>query len=176
MVAVQTPRPYRDCGCAAGPSFYRRPLQRRVPISGGLPSATDGGRADQFCCGGSASGIGLIACWVEAGWWPNGPAGRSCSTSFQRRAHLEARCFPIIRGPASMPHGRPWRAGPLLVIQHLESYVITPRLMQHQLKLLPGLTPRPVSCFTGVVRTPGSAAGPALAVLPCRWWSGVLMP
>jgi len=38
----------------------------------------------------------------------------------------------------------PWKAlavlGLYIVIQHLESYVITPSVMQHQLKLLPGLT------------------------------------
>jgi predicted PurR-regulated permease PerM len=38
----------------------------------------------------------------------------------------------------------PWKAGAVLllyvVVQNLESYLITPSVMHHQLKLLPGLT------------------------------------
>ncbi|APD48635.1 AI-2E family transporter [Synechococcus sp. CS-602] len=137
MVAVQ-PTAYRDVAVLLVPSFYRRRFRRVLDLCGSALSNWMVGVLISSCCVALLSGIGLMLLGVKlvvanallAGLLnviPN--VGPTLST-----------VFPISVALLDAP----WKAlavlGLYIVIQHLESYVITPSVMQHQLKLLPGLT------------------------------------
>jgi len=137
MVAVQ-PTAYRDVAVLLIPSFYRRRFRQVLDACGTALSDWMVGVLISSCCVALLSGIGLMLLGVKlvvanallAGLLnviPN--VGPTLSTVFPMSvALLDA----------------PWKAvavlGLYLVIQHLESYLITPSVMQHQLSLLPGLT------------------------------------
>ncbi|WP_094513138.1 AI-2E family transporter [Synechococcus sp. MW101C3] len=137
MVAVQ-PTAYREVAVLLVPSFYRRRFRRVLELCGTALSDWMVGVLISSCFVALLSGIGLwllgvnlvVANALLAGLLnviPN--VGPTLSTIFPMSvALLDA----------------PWKAvavlGLYLVIQHLESYVITPSVMHHQLKLLPGLT------------------------------------
>ena len=137
MVAVQ-PTAYRDVAVLLVPSFYRRRFRQVLEGCGAALSDWMVGVLISSCCVALLSGIGLLLLGVKlvvanallAGLLnviPN--VGPTLSTVFPVSvALLDA----------------PWKAlavlGLYFVIQHLESYLITPSVMQHQLKLLPGLT------------------------------------
>ncbi|MCT0200889.1 AI-2E family transporter [Synechococcus sp. CS-1325] len=137
MVAVQ-PTAYRDVAVLLIPSFYRRRFRQVLDGCGTALSDWMVGVLISSCCVALLSGIGLMLLGVKlvvanallAGLLnviPN--VGPTLSTIFPVSvALLDA----------------PWKAlaviGLYLVIQHLESYLITPSVMQHQLSLLPGLT------------------------------------
>ena len=63
----------------------------------------------------------------------------------------------------------PWKAiavlGMYIVIQNLESYIITPSIMHHQVKLLPGLTLTAQFIFTVVFRPIGLILALPLSVV-----------
>ena len=63
----------------------------------------------------------------------------------------------------------PWKAlavlGMYILIQNLESYIITPSIMQHQVKLLPGLTLTAQFIFTIVFGPIGLILALHLAVV-----------
>ena len=63
----------------------------------------------------------------------------------------------------------PWKAlavlGLYFVIQHLESYLITPSVMHHQVKLLPGLTLTAQFIFTVIFGPLGLLMALPLAVV-----------
>ncbi|NQV10216.1 MAG: AI-2E family transporter [Cyanobacteria bacterium] len=137
MVAVQ-PTAYRDVAVLLVPSFYRRRFRRVLDLCGAALSDWMVGVLISSCCVALLSGIGLMLLGVKlvvanallAGLLnviPN--VGPTLST-----------IFPISVAVLDAP----WKAlavlGLYIVIQNLESYVITPSVMQHQLKLLPGLT------------------------------------
>jgi predicted PurR-regulated permease PerM len=137
MVALQ-PTAYRDVAVLLVPSFYRRRFRQVLDSCGAALSDWMVGVLISSCCVALLSGIGLMLLGVKlvvanallAGLLnviPN--VGPTLSTVFPMSvALLDA----------------PWKAvavlGLYFVIQHLESYLITPSVMQHQLKLLPGLT------------------------------------
>ncbi len=137
MVAIQ-PNSYRDASILLIPSFYRRRAQSILNKCGeSLSNWMVGVLISSFCVA-LLAGIGLsllgvklvIANALLAGILnivPN--VGPFISTIFPMSvALLDA----------------PWKAvavlGLYIVIQNLESYLITPSVMHHQVKLLPGLT------------------------------------
>jgi predicted PurR-regulated permease PerM len=137
MVALQ-PTAYRDVAVLLVPSFYRRRFHHVLDSCGAALSDWMVGVLISSCCVALLSGIGLMLLGVKlvvanallAGLLnviPN--VGPTLST-----------IFPISVALLDAP----WKAvavlGLYFVIQHLESYLITPSVMQHQLKLLPGLT------------------------------------
>jgi predicted PurR-regulated permease PerM len=137
MVAAQ-PQAYREVAVLLVPSFYRRRFRHVLVLCGNALSAWVVGVVISSVCVGSLAAIGLWMLGVKlvaanavlAGLLnviPN--IGPTLSTVFPMSvALLEA----------------PWKAVAVLAlyvaVQNLESYVITPSVMHHQLRLLPGLT------------------------------------
>ena len=137
MVAVQ-PHAYKNVGIQMLPSFYRRRAHVILKMCGDALSSWMIGVLISSVCVAVLAGIGLSLLGVKlvmanallAGLLnviPN--VGPTLSTIFPMSvALLDA----------------PWKAlavlGLYIVIQNLESYVITPSVMQRQVNLLPGLT------------------------------------
>ena len=137
MITAQ-PTAYREVLLLLVPSFYRRRAREVLIQCGESLSAWMGGVLISSLCVGTLAAIGLLLLGVKlvaanallAGLLniiPN--VGPTLSTMFPMSvALLDA----------------PWKAVAVLLlyilIQNLESYVITPSVMHHQLKLLPALT------------------------------------
>lgn len=137
MVAAQ-PNAYREVAVLLVPSFYRRRFRQVLIHCGEALSAWMLGVALSSLCVGTLAAIGLSLLGVKlvaanavlAGLLnviPN--VGPTLSTVFPMSvALLES----------------PWKSLAVLLlyvaVQNLESYVITPSVMHHQLRLLPGLT------------------------------------
>ena len=137
MITAQ-PHAYRDAVLMMVPSFYRRRARQVLLQCGDALSGWMVGVLISSLCVGVLAGIGLSLLGVElvaanamlAGLLniiPN--VGPTLSTVFPMAVALLAA---------------PWKALAVLVlyvvVQQLESYLITPSVMQHQLNLLPGLT------------------------------------
>ena len=137
MIAVQ-PTAYREVLLLLLPSFYRRRAREVVLQCGEALSAWMVGVLISSLCVGTLAAIGLSLLGVKlvaanavlAGLLnviPN--VGPTLSTLFPMSVALL---------------DDPWKAAAVLVlyvlVQNLESYLITPSVMHHQLKLLPGLT------------------------------------
>jgi len=137
MVAAQ-PIAYREALLLLIPSFYRRRAREVLLQCGEALSAWMGGVLISSLCVGTLAAIGLSLLGVRlvaanavlAGVLniiPN--VGPTLSTLFPMSVALL---------------DSPWRALAVLalyvVVQNLESYLITPSVMHHQLRLLPGLT------------------------------------
>jgi len=137
MIAVQ-PTAYREVLLLLLPSFYRRRAREVLLQCGDALSAWMAGVLISSLCVGTLAAIGLSLLGVKlvaanavlAGLLnviPN--VGPTLSTLFPMSVALL---------------DEPWKAGAVLVlyvvVQNLESYLITPSVMHHQLKLLPGLT------------------------------------
>jgi predicted PurR-regulated permease PerM len=137
MISAQ-PTAYREVMLLLAPSFYRRRLREVLVQCGEALSGWMGGVLISSLCVGALAAIGLSLLGVKlvaanavlAGLLnviPN--IGPTLSTVFPMSvALLDA----------------PWKSLAVLllyvVVQNLESYVITPSVMHHQLQLLPGLT------------------------------------
>jgi len=137
MITAQ-PTAYREVAVLLVPSFYRRRFRQVLVHCGEALSAWMVGVAISSVCVGSLAALGLwllgvnlvAANAVLAGLLnviPN--IGPTLSTVFPMAvALLDA----------------PWKAVAVLAlyvaVQNLESYLITPSVMHHQLRLLPGLT------------------------------------
>lgn len=137
MVAVQ-PQAYRDVGLQLVPSFYRRRARRILllcneALGSWMVGVLISSLAVFVLCAMTLSMLGVklvLANALLAGLLnviPN--VGPTLSTVFPMAvALLDA----------------PWKAAAVLgvyvLIQNLESYVITPSVMHHQLRLLPALT------------------------------------
>lgn len=137
MVTAQ-PTAYREVLLLLVPGFYRRRAREVLLQCGESLSAWMGGVLISSLCVGLLAAVGLLLLGVKlvaanavlAGLLniiPN--VGPTLSTIFPMSvALLDA----------------PWKAAAVLIlyilVQNLESYVITPSVMHHQLKLLPGLT------------------------------------
>jgi predicted PurR-regulated permease PerM len=137
MIAVQ-PQAYREVAILLVPSFYRRRARQVLVLCGDALSSWMGGVLISSVCVGLLAGLGLTLLGVKlvaahallAGLLnviPN--VGPTLSTIFPMAVALLET---------------PWKAlavlGLYVAVQNLESYVITPSVMQHQLRLLPGLT------------------------------------
>jgi predicted PurR-regulated permease PerM len=161
MVAAQ-PSAYREVGVLLVPSFYRRRFRQVLVQCGEALSAWMGGVLISSLCVGLLAAIGLSLLGVKlvsanallAGLLniiPN--VGPTLSTIFPMSvALLDA----------------PWKAVAVLLlyvaVQNLESYVITPSVMHHQLRLLPGLTLTAQLVFTVVFGPLGLLLALPLAV------------
>jgi predicted PurR-regulated permease PerM len=137
MISVQ-PTAYREVLIQLAPSFYRRRLRQILALCGEALSSWMGGVLLSSLGVAVLAGIGLSLLGVKlvvanallAGLLnviPN--VGPTLSTVFPMSVALL---------------DSPWKAlavlGLYVVVQNLESYVITPSVMHHQVKLLPGLT------------------------------------
>ena len=161
MVAVQ-PTHYREVAVLLVPSFYRRRFRAVLVRCGEALSAWMVGVLISSVCVGTLAAIGLSVLGVKlvaanavlAGVLnviPN--VGPTLSTVFPMSvALLES----------------PWKSLAVLVlyiaVQNLESYVITPSVMHHQLRLLPGLTLTAQLLFTLVFGPLGLLLALPLAV------------
>ena len=161
MVAVQ-PEPYREVAVLLVPSFYRRRFRQILVQCGEALSAWMVGVLISSLCVGTLAAIGLTLMGVKlvaanallAGLLniiPN--VGPTLSTVFPVSvALLDA----------------PWKALAVLLlyigVQNLESYLITPSVMHHQLRLLPGLTLTAQLVFTVVFGPLGLLLALPLAV------------
>ncbi|MEX0589315.1 MAG: AI-2E family transporter [Cyanobium sp.] len=161
MVAVQ-PTAYREVAVLLVPSFYRRRLRQVLVQCGDALSAWMVGVLISSLCVGTLAAIGLSLLGVKlvaanallAGLLniiPN--VGPTLSTVFPMSvALLDA----------------PWKAAAVLVlyvaVQNVESYLITPSVMHHQLRLLPGLTLTAQLVFTVVFGPLGLLLALPLAV------------
>jgi predicted PurR-regulated permease PerM len=137
MITTQ-PQAYREVAVLLVPSFYRRRFRQVLITCGQALSAWMLGVLVSSLCVGSLAAIGLSLLGVKlvaanavlAGLLnviPN--LGPTLSTLFPMSVALL---------------DTPWKAvavlGLYIAVQNLESYVITPSVMHHQLRLLPGLT------------------------------------
>ncbi len=137
MISAQ-PSQYREVVLLLAPSFYRRRLRQVLVQCGEALSGWMGGVLISSLCVGTLAAIGLSLLGVKlvaanavlAGILnviPN--IGPTLSTVFPMSVALL---------------DSPWKAVAVLVlyvvVQNLESYLITPSVMHHQLQLLPGLT------------------------------------
>ena len=161
MVAVQ-PIAYREVAVLLVPSFYRRRFRQVLVLCGDALSAWMVGVLISSLCVGTLAAIGLSLLGVKlvaanallAGLLniiPN--IGPTLSTVF----------------PASVALlDAPWKAAAVVAlyvaVQNLESYLITPSVMHHQLKLLPGLTLTAQLLFTVVFGPLGLLLALPLAV------------
>lgn len=137
MITAQ-PTAYREVVLLLVPAFYRRRAREVLLQCGEALSAWMGGVLISSLCVGTLAAIGLLLLGVKlvaanavlAGLLniiPN--VGPTLSTLFPMSvALLDA----------------PWKAVAVLIlyviVQNIETYFITPSVMHHQLKLLPGLT------------------------------------
>ena len=162
MVAVQ-PQAYRQVAIQLMPSFYRRRANQILTLCGEA--------LNSWMVGVGISSLAVfLLCWITLSLLgvklvlanallagvlnliPN--VGPTMSTVFPMAvALLDA----------------PWKAaavlGAYVVIQNLESYVITPSVMHHQVKLLPGLTLAAQVLFTVVFGPLGLLMALPLAVV-----------
>lgn len=161
MIAAQ-PQAYREVVVLLVPSFYRRRFRTVLQQCGEALSAWMGGVLISSLCVGVLAAIGLSLLGVKlvaanallAGLLnviPN--VGPTLSTVFPMSvALLES----------------PWKSLAVLLlyvaVQNLESYVITPSVMHHQLRLLPGLTLSAQLLFTVVFGPLGLLMALPLAV------------
>tara|TARA_B100002051_G_scaffold263965_1_gene288216 strand:- start:1737 stop:2813 length:1077 start_codon:yes stop_codon:yes gene_type:complete len=162
MVSVQ-PLAYREVSIQLIPSFYRRRarkilLQCGEALSSWMVGVLISSLAVSLLCGIALSLLGVklvLANALLAGLLniiPN--IGPTMSTVFPMAvALLDA----------------PWKAaavlGAYVLIQNLESYVITPSVMHHQVKLLPGLTLAAQFLFTIIFGPLGLLMALPLAVV-----------
>ena len=161
MIAAQ-PQAYREVAVLLVPSFYRRRFRQVLVQCGAALSAWMVGVALSSLCVGTLAAIGLSLLGVKlvaanavlAGLLnviPN--VGPTLSTIFPMSVALL---------------DSPFKALAVLLlyvgVQNLESYVITPSVMHHQLKLLPGLTLTAQLLFTVVFGPLGLLLALPLAV------------
>ena len=161
MIAVQ-PTAYREVLVLLAPSFYRRRLREVLLQCGEALSSWMGGVLISSLCVALLAGIGLLLLGVKlvvanallAGLLniiPN--IGPTLSLMFPMSVALLAS---------------PWKAlavlGLYVLVQHLESYVITPSVMHRQVQLLPGLTLTAQFLFTVVFGPLGLLLALPLAV------------
>lgn len=161
MIAVQ-PQAYREVVVLLVPSFYRRRFREVLLQCGDALSAWMVGVLISSLCVGTLAAIGLSVLGVKlvaanavlAGVLnviPN--IGPTLSTLFPMSVALLQD---------------PWKALAVLalyiVVQNLESYLITPSVMHHQVALLPGLTLTAQLLFTLVFGPLGLLLALPLAV------------
>ena len=161
MVSVQ-PNAYREVAILLVPSFYRRRardilLQCGDALSSWMVGVLISSLAVALLCGLALSLLGVklvLANALLAGLLnviPN--VGPTMSTVFPMAVALLET---------------PWKSaavlGTYILIQNIESYVITPSVMQHQVKLLPGLTLAAQFIFTVIFGPLGLLMALPLAV------------
>ncbi len=162
MITIQ-PKAYKNVAIMLVPSFYRRRANSILSDCGEALISWMGGVIISSFCVALLAGIGLSLLGVKlvvanallAGLLniiPN--VGPTIST-----------IFPVSVALLDTP----WKAvaviGLYVIIQNLESYLITPSIMQHQVKLLPGLTLAAQFIFTVIFGPIGLILALPLAVV-----------
>jgi predicted PurR-regulated permease PerM len=161
MIAIQ-PIAYRDVAILLLPSFYRRRFSQVLLLCGEALSSWMAGVLISSLFVGVLAGIGLSLLGVKlvaanallAGLLnviPN--VGPTLST-----------VFPLSVALLESPYKAAGVLALYVVVQHLESYLITPSVMHHQVKLLPGLTLMAQFLFTVVFGPLGLLLALPLAV------------
>ncbi len=137
MISLQ-PNSYREVAILLLPSFYRRRARSILRECGkALSNWMVGVLISSFCVA-LLAGIGLLILGVKLVMANALLAGML--NVIPNVGPVISTIFPISVALLD----EPWKAlavlGMYIVIQNLESYLITPSVMHHQVKLLPGLT------------------------------------
>ncbi|MEB3308075.1 MAG: AI-2E family transporter [Cyanobacteriota bacterium] len=137
MVSVQ-PTAYREVAVLLAPSFYRRRFRRVLILCGQALSDWMVGVLISSLCVGSLAALGL---------WLLGVKLVAANAVLAGLLNVIPNIGPTLSTVFPMSVAlldSPWKALAVLLlyiaVQNLESYLITPSVMQHQLQLLPGLT------------------------------------
>ena len=147
MISIQ-PTAYREVAILLLPSFYRR-RARSILLDCGkaLSNWMVGVLISSFCVA-LLAGIGLSILGVKL---------VIANALLAGMLNIIPNVGPVISTIFPMSVAlldEPWKAiavlGMYIVIQNLESYIITPSIMHHQVKLLPGLTLTAQFIFTVV--------------------------
>jgi predicted PurR-regulated permease PerM len=137
MVAAQ-PKAYREVVLLLVPSFYRRRLRQVLLQCGEALSAWMVGVLISSVCVGILAAVGLSLLGV------NLVAANAVLAGLLNVIPNVGPTLSIVFPMSVALLEAPWKALAVLalyiLVQNLESYVITPSVMHHQLKLLPGLT------------------------------------
>lgn len=161
MVASQ-PTAYREVVVLLAPSFYRRRFRQVLVRCGEALSAWMVGVALSSLCVGTLAAIGLSLLGVKL------VAGNAVLAGLLNVVPNVGPTLSTIFPMSVALLESPWKALAVLVlyvaVQNLESYVITPSVMHHQLRLLPGLTLSAQLLFTVVFGPLGLLLALPLAV------------
>ena len=137
MVAIQ-PSAYREVAILLIPSFYRRRARAILLQCGDALSNWMVGVLISSLCVALLAGVGLSVLGVKLVIANALLAG--ILNIIPNLGPVISTIFPISVALLDTP----WKAvavlGMYIIIQNLESYLITPSVMHHQVKLLPGLT------------------------------------
>ncbi|MFM7512301.1 MAG: AI-2E family transporter [Cyanobium sp.] len=161
MVAAQ-PTAYREVAVLLVPSFYRRRFRQVLVLCGTALSAWMVGVVISSVCVGSLAALGL---------WLLGVKLVAANAVLAGLLNVIPNIGPTLSTVFPMSVAlldEPWKALAVLAlyiaVQNLESYLITPSVMHHQLKLLPGLTLTAQLLFTLVFGPLGLLLALPLAV------------
>ncbi len=137
MISVQ-PNAYREVAILLIPAFYRKRAQSILRKCGDSLSDWMVGVLISSLCVAILAGVGLSILGVKL---------VIANALLAGMLNIIPNVGPVISTIFPMSVAlldEPWKAiavlGMYIVIQNLESYLITPSIMQHQVKLLPGLT------------------------------------
>ncbi len=162
MVAIQ-PNAYREVAVLLVPSFYRRRARSILQDCGKALSNWMVGVLISSLCVAILAGIGLSLLGVKL---------VIANALLAGILNIIPNVGPVISTIFPMSVAlldEPWKAiavlGMYIFIQNLESYLITPSVMHHQVKLLPGLTLTAQFIFTVVFGPIGLILALPLAVV-----------
>ena len=161
MVAVQ-PTAYREVGVLLVHSYYRRRFRQVLVQCGEALSAWMVGVLISSLCVGTLAAIGLSLLGVKL------VAANALLTGLLNIIPNIGPTLSTVFPMSVALLDAPWKAAAVLAlyvaVQNLESYLITPSVMHHQLKLLPGLTLTAQLLFTVVFGPLGLLLALPLAV------------
>ena len=162
MIAIQ-PKAYVDIAIMLTPSFYRRRARKILTQCGDSISNWMVGLIISSLCVALLAGIGLSILGVKLVIANALLAG--LLNIIPNVGPVISTIFPISVALLDAP----WKAlavlGMYVIIQNLESYLITPSVMHHQVKLLPGLTLTAQFIFTIIFGPIGLLLALPLAVV-----------
>jgi predicted PurR-regulated permease PerM len=137
MIAAQ-PLAYREVALLLAPSFYRRRMRQILIQCGEALSGWMGGVLISSLCVGLLAAIGLTLLDVKL------VAANAVLAAFLNIIPNVGPTLSTVFPMSVALLDSPWKSLAVLalyvLVQNLESYVITPSVMHHQLQLLPGLT------------------------------------
>ena len=137
MITVQ-PSHYRDLAIQLAPSFYRRRCRDVLDLCGSALRSWLAGLLISSLCVAVMAGIGLSLLGVKLVVANALLAG--LLNVIPNIGPVLSTVFPASVALLDSPLKALGVVALYVVIQNIESYVITPKVMHHQVKLLPGLT------------------------------------
>ncbi|WP_320677768.1 AI-2E family transporter [Prochlorococcus sp. MIT 1300] len=162
MVSIQ-PNQYREVAILLVPSFYRRRARAILLLCGEALSDWMTGVLLSSLCVALLAGIGLYLLGIKLVF---------ANALLAGILNIIPNFGPVLSTILPMSVAlldTPWKAlavlGLYVFVQNLESYVITPSVMHHQLKLLPGLTLTAQFVFTIIFGPLGLLLALPLAVV-----------